>query len=103
MKKMAHKLFKTTFWPRMILVFLCTLIITYLLLWLGLRFSSYLLFFTGAIAGGLWGVFWQMLFSEDNPVKKLLTRSPYQYIIIEIVLVVVLIFLVKFYPLDGLI
>ena len=99
MVRIVDKLRKTTFAPRMILVFLINIIITYILLWLALKFGTYVLFFAGAIAGGMWGAFWGELTGEDNPVKTWLFKSPIRYYIIEIVLILVLILLAIFYPL----
>jgi hypothetical protein len=58
-------------------------------LWYRLTFGSYLLYFAGAITGGLWGVFWEQLFGPDNPIKTYLSKSPKIYYIIEIILIII--------------
>jgi hypothetical protein len=98
-KIFAEHLEETTKNRRKPILILCALIITYCILKISLLLGEYALFVGGAIVGGLWGEIWSSIFGKKSPMEKMLSLNYLPYILVFIFLVVVLGYLIMFYPL----
>lgn len=89
---------KRTFYWRFLVVILFSFAVTYGVYWISLKFGNYGLFVSGAITGAIWGEIWHMWLYE-NPGKKLYSQSRLFFIALIIISILIIAFLLWYYPL----